>query len=89
MAAPDLPELEYPALYVFRAVTRRSPEASQRVRRHVEAVVGTLPVEAVTEKDSSRGTYLAVHVTCLLQGEDQRRAVYARLRADAEVLFTL
>ncbi len=89
MSEPTLPELEYPALYVFRVVTRRAPAASQRVRGHVEAVVGALPDDAVTEKDSSRGTYLAVHVTCLLQSDGQRRDVYARLRADGEVVFTL
>jgi putative lipoic acid-binding regulatory protein len=89
MNGTALPELDYPALYVFRAVARRAPDASTRVRRHVEAVLGPLPDDAVTEKDSSRGTYLAVHVTCLLQGEAQRQDVYARLRADAAVLFTL
>jgi putative lipoic acid-binding regulatory protein len=86
---PTLPELEYPALYVFRAVTRRSSDAAERVRRHVEAVVGPLPDDAVTERDSSRGTYLAVHVACLLQSETQRREIYARLKGDGEVVFML
>ena len=89
MAEPELPALEYPALYVFRAVARRSPTAVARVRRHVEAVVGALPDEAVSEKDSRTGRYQAVHVTCVVRSEEERRAVYERLRADAEVVFTL
>ena len=80
---------EYPQLYVFRFVTQRLPDVRTLVRRLVELEVGPLPDEAATERDSSGGKYAAVHVSCVLQSEAQRRAVYVRVRAESWVILGL
>ncbi len=90
MTSPaETPKLEYPQLYVFRFVAKRVPEARARIKTLVELEVGPLPDDAVTERDSSAGKYAAVHVSCLLQSEAQRRAVYLRVRAEPWVLLGL
>jgi putative lipoic acid-binding regulatory protein len=83
------PPLEYPALYVFRLIGRRSPGLREHVRLLIQSVVGVLPDEALTERKSSAGAYLALHVSCLLTSEEQRREVYLKLKADPQVVFTL
>jgi len=89
MSTASLPELEYPLLYVFRVVTRKVPDVARRVRQVLEAVVGPLPDDAVTERDSRAGQYTAVHVSCLLSSEEQRRDAYARLKAEPFVMMML
>jgi putative lipoic acid-binding regulatory protein len=89
MADPQPPPLEYPALYVFRVIGRRSAHLREDIRRLVQSVVGALPDEALTERESSAGAYLAIHVACLLTSEEQRRDVYAKLKADPQIVFTL
>jgi putative lipoic acid-binding regulatory protein len=86
---PDTPPLEYPALYTFRVIGQRSAALRANVRRHVQAVVGLLPDEAITERPSSGGAWLAVHVTCLLATEAQRQDVYARFHADPLIKLAL
>jgi putative lipoic acid-binding regulatory protein len=81
--------MEYPLLYVFRFVAKRLPDVRARIKTLVELELGPLPDDAVTERDSSAGKYAAVHVTCLLQREEQRRAVYLRVRAEPWVLLGL
>lgn len=88
-ATPQPPPLEYPALYTFRIIGAHSPLLRGRIRAHVQAVVGLLPDEALSERPSSGGAWLAVHVTCLLTSEAQRRDVYARLHADPQVKLAL
>jgi putative lipoic acid-binding regulatory protein len=87
----DIPALpaEYPALYTFRVITRQGPGVRDRVRLLVQAIAGTVPDDAVTERLSSAGNYRALHVTCLLASEEMRRDVYMRLSADPSVLMTL
>ena len=89
MSQPPLPELQYPLLYVFRVVARKVPDVARRVRQVVEPVVGPLPDDAVTERDSRAGAYAAVHVSCLLQSEAQRRDAYARIKAEPFVVMML
>ena len=45
--------------------------------------------DAVTVRESAKGNYLAVHVTCMLASEEQRKAVYAKLHGDPNVVFML
>ena len=71
------------------ARARRSPGLREHVRLLIQSVVGVLPDEALTERKSSAGAYLALHVSCLLTSEEQRREVYLKLRADPQVVFTL
>ena len=85
----DAPELDYPVAYVFRVVLPRAPDVRARVHRLVESELGPLPEEATTVRESRAGRYVAVHVSCVLQSEEERRAVYQRLRELPQVLLTL
>lgn len=89
MAAPEVPKLEYPLLYVFRFVTQHRADARARMKQLVELEVGPLPDDAVTERDSRQGKYAAIHVSCMLTSEEQRRAVYLRVRAEPWVILGL
>ena len=80
---------EYPQLYVFRFVAQRLPDVQGRIKRLVEIEVGPLPDDAVVERESRSGRYAAVHVTCLLQSEEQRRAIYVRVRQEPWVILGL
>lgn len=86
---PELPQLEYPLLYTFRIIGTRSATLREHVRTQVQAVVGVIPDDAVTERESAKGNYLAVHVSCLLTSEDQRRGVYARFHGDPRIKLAL
>lgn len=89
MSDESLPAIDYPVLYVFRAIGRNVPDIRDHVRRIVQSVVGLIPDDAVTERPSANGKYTAVHVSCLLGSEEQRREVYAKLKADPQVVFLL
>lgn len=85
----DLPEITYPALYVFRAICRSRPDAPERVRNLVQSVIGPVADDAVTTRPSRGDAYIAVHVTCLLTSEEQRQGVYAALKGDSDILLSL
>ena len=85
----QLPEISYPALYVFRAICRKHPDVAERIRGLVQGVMGPIAEEAVTTRPSKGDAYIAVHVTCLLTSEAQRQGVYAAFKADADVLLSL
>jgi putative lipoic acid-binding regulatory protein len=87
--SPQPPELEYPLLYVFRVIAKHSPGAREHVRSLVQSELGPLPDEAITARESKEGKFIAVHVSALLTSEDQRRAVYVRLKASSEVVLSL
>jgi putative lipoic acid-binding regulatory protein len=85
----EKPAFEYPLLYEFRAVTKKIPDVRNLTRQVVESIVGELPDDAASERDSSGGKYASVHVRCMLTSEEQRRSVYLRLRAESWVILTL
>lgn len=85
----QLPEIQYPALYVFRVICKRGEEMSERIRQLVSTVMGPIAEEAITTRPSRGDTYLAVHVTCLLTSEEQRQGVYNALKSDSNVVLSL
>ena len=85
----ELPEITYPALYVFRVICRSDPSASERIRNLVQSVIGPIAEDAVTTRPSRGDAYIAVHVTALLTSEEQRQGVYTALKADSGVLLSL
>src|SRR4051812_31213498 len=83
------PLLEYPALYTFRVIGKRSPALREHVRLIVQSVLGPVAEDSVTVRPSAQGNYLAVHVTVLLQTEEQRVAVYGKLYGDPMIVMSL
>lgn len=83
------PPLDYPALFTWRIVGKGGDALRAHARASVEAVLGPVADDAITERQSSGGNYLAVHVTCLMQNEQQRRDIYERLRASPLVALVL
>jgi len=89
MSAAAPPPLTYPTLYTFRVVLQGMPKAAEHVRSLVESVIGALSDESVSERPSRGGNYVAVHVSCLLVSEEQRREVYGKLKTIPGVLLAL
>ena len=81
--------IEYPSLYIFRVVALYDPTLRERMRLIVQSIVGPIPDDALSERPSAHGKYRAIHVTCLLQSEEQRIAVYEKLREDPAVKLRL
>ena len=89
MSDTSPPPLEYPALFTWRVIGQGGDALKTHARRSVEAVLGPVADDAITERDSRAGNYRAVHVTCLLQSEEQRQDIYSRLRASPLVVLVL
>jgi len=83
------PPISYPALYTFRVVGQHTAGLRERIRVIVQSVVGSLPDDALSERASSGGKYQAIHVSCLLLSEEQRREVYVKLKAEPTVVMSL
>lgn len=83
------PPLDYPALFTWRIVGQGDDALRAHARASVEAVLGPVADDAITERQSSAGNYRAVHVTCLMHSEQQRRDIYEKLRASPLVVLVL
>jgi putative lipoic acid-binding regulatory protein len=81
--------LEYPLAYTFKIMGLSSDDFPEHARRIVARVVGDAPAERVTVRSSSGGKYQSVSVDVLLRSEEERRAVYQMLHADARVVYYL
>ena len=78
---------EFPCEYTFKIFGRQSPTFVERVRSIVGATFGTVPLDAVRVRESSRGRYLSVTIVLWVDSRAQLERVYTDLRADAEVLL--
>jgi putative lipoic acid-binding regulatory protein len=78
---------QFPCLYTFKVFGRRTDTFAERVRDILSATLGTLPHDAVSVRESSRGRYLSVTVLARVEDRSQLERVYADLRADDEVLL--
>jgi putative lipoic acid-binding regulatory protein len=74
-------------LYTFKIFGRCSDSFVDRVRDIIAAILGALPPDAVSVRESSHGRYLSVTVLVRVESRDQLERVYADLRADGEVLL--
>jgi len=81
--------LVYPLDYEFKIMGLASDDFAEHARRLVEEVVGAAPAERVRVRPSAHGKYHSVSVSAVLESEEQRRAVYLALHADARVVYYL
>jgi putative lipoic acid-binding regulatory protein len=86
---PEKALIEYPLDYTFKIMGLAGDDFAEHARRLVERVVGAAPAERVTVRASAGGKYHSVSVVARLEDEDQRRAVYVALHADARVVYYL
>jgi hypothetical protein len=86
---PSAPLLHYPLDYTFKIIGVAGDDFAEHARRLVAGVVGEAPADRVTVRASAQGKYHSVSVSVTLGSEDQRRGVYAALRADARVVHYL
>lgn len=87
--SPGAPTLDYPLDYTFKVMGLAGDDFAEHARRLVARVVGEVPAAQVTIRASSAGKYHSVSVRVRLASEDQRRAVYEALHADARVVYYL
>lgn len=83
---PRGPLLVYPTDYPFKAIGLAADDLPGHVRSTVLAAAPGVTVGAVEARASSGGKYLSVTVSVLLRSEDERRAIYAALAADARIV---
>lgn len=88
-AVPSHVELAYPLRYTFKVMGLAADDFAEHARRLVARVVGAVPAEGVTVRQSSGGKYHSVSVSVLLLNETQRRAVYQTLWDDERVVYYL
>ena len=81
--------VEYPLDYTFKIMGLSGDDFAEYARRIVERIVGAAPAEQVVVRASAGGKYHSVSVTARLVSEEQRRAVYEALWADARVVYYL
>lgn len=91
MSAPsDKPLIEYPTVYAFKVMGRRTEDFHDHVRRVFQAVLSVeLHSEAISENVSRQGTYISLTVSVRLETEDQRQQIYAQLHSDERIVYYL
>jgi hypothetical protein len=90
MAPPqDPPHLEYPLQYGFTIIGLAGDDFPEHARRLVARFVADVPAESVSVRASAGGKYHSVSVACVLDSDEQRRAVYQALHDDPRVLYCL
>lgn len=77
----------FPCVYTFKVFGRRSDTFVERVREIIGGTLGSVPGDAVSVRESSRGRYLSVTVLVRVDTRGQLERVYADLRADEQVLL--
>lgn len=90
MSTPkDPPGLEYPLQYGFTIIGLAGDDFPEHARRLVARFVTDVPAERVSVRSSAGGKYHSVSVACVLESDEQRRAVYQALHEDARVVYVL
>ncbi len=89
MTPQDPPRLEYPLPYGFTIIGLAGDDFPEHARRLVARFVAEVPAEAVRVRSSAGGKYHSVSVACVLDSEEQRRAVYQALHEDERVVYVL
>jgi len=89
----NVPLLEYPCFYTFKAIGRVKADApadfADHVRSLVAGVLGYVSPDSCSVRESGKGNYHSVSVLVHLQSEAQRRAVYESFWKDERVVFYL
>jgi uncharacterized protein len=83
---PAGPLLVYPTDYPFKAIGLDAEDLAEHVRRTILAAAPGVEIGSVETRKSSGGKYLSVTVKVRLGSEDERRAIYAALAADARIV---
>lgn len=91
MSTPsDKPLIEYPTVYAYKVMGRRSDDFHAYVRGVFRALLGAeLEAEAISENVSKQGTYVSLTVSVRLETEDQRQKIYAHLHTDQRIVYYL
>ncbi len=90
MSTPSNPPvLEYPLQYGFTIIGLAGDDFPEHARRLVARFVADVPAEHVRVRASAGGKYHSVSMPCVLESEEQRRAVYQALHEDARVVYVL
>ena len=83
------PKIEFPCAYPIKVMGDATPDFRSFVvevmQRHADNVDETL----VTERMSSKGTFISVTVTITATGVPQLEAIHAELRASGRVKMVL
>lgn len=81
--------LEFPCDYVAKAFGKQGDDFAAHVHALVAPHVDNLPKDAVTERPSSKQSFLAVSVRFTATSKPQLDAIYQALSDDDRVLMAL
>lgn len=85
---PPLEELiDFPSRFTFRALCNAEPGLALRLQAALESAIGA--AAEVSERPSSKGRFVSIHLAAEVASADSLRAGYAALRADPGVKMTL
>ena len=90
MSECKLPEIEFPAEYMFKAFG--PAEAGEEFRLAVKVAINATiccPDDAIRSRASSGGKYLCVTAVTRLSSREQMLAIYRDLNAIEELMFLL
>lgn len=79
----------YPTPYTFKVMGLARGDFPRHARALVARFVGHVPEDSVRVRASEKGKYHSVSVTVVLMSEEQRRSIYAALKADERVVYYL
>jgi putative lipoic acid-binding regulatory protein len=85
---PATPVLDYPLDYVFKVMGYSADDFPDHAEKLVARAAG-VDARVTTVRSSAERKYQSVSVAVRLVSEDQRRAVYVALKADARVVYYL
>jgi putative lipoic acid-binding regulatory protein len=83
------PGLSFPADYPIKVMGKNTAEFRATATAIILEFDPNAPVSAVTERESKQGRYLTLGYQLHLTTEENRDALYAKLKATDAVLFAL
>jgi putative lipoic acid-binding regulatory protein len=83
------PLIEYPCVYVFKAIGHAGTDFPGHVRAVVQRVLGYVAPDSCSVRASAGGKYESVTLHVQLPDEDARRRVYHAFWEDERVVFYL
>ena len=83
------PGLSFPVDYAIKVMGKNTPEFRAAATAIILEFDPNAPISEVTERASKQGSYITLNYQLYLTSEAKRDALYARLKAEAAILFAL
>ena len=89
MSEQEPPKIEFPCEYPIKVLGRRTDEFRGVILEVFERHAPGFDQEAITVRDSTKGTFTAITVTIVATGKDQLDALHKDLMATGHVQMVI